>query len=220
MSKHKNPLLETLRSGSPYTFTISEGGDLASMRAAFKHGQTVTIEPLTDPSQVQPGDIVYLRWHASHILHIVKEIQGDQFLIVNSLGKINGWATGSDLLGRVTRIIDPEPRPSVPEMLDQLEAAYRGIIERYKPNEPDSLRLLAIVGDLRWYAERLGDERLDRMPRSNKWSFAQNLWYFTCQAQHMAPEGVDEVIYFIDRGKTCVGLGAEILALFEYGQSY
>jgi hypothetical protein len=36
----------------------------------------------------------------------------------------------------------------------------------------------------------------------------------------MAPEGVDEVIYFIDRGKTCVGLGAEILALFEYGQSY
>ena len=220
MSSYRDPLLQALRSGQSYTFTISEGGDLASMRAAFKHGQTVTITPVTDPRQVQPGDIVFLRWRGSHITHIVQEVQGDQFLIVNSLGKINGWAPGSDLLGRVSQIIDPEPRPEVPELLDQLAAAYTGLIELCHPAGPDAERLLAVVDDLRWYAARLGAERWDRMPRSNKWSFAQNLWYFTRQAQGAAPDGVEPLEYFIDRGKTCVGLAAEALALFEYGTSY
>jgi hypothetical protein len=54
--------------------------------------------------------------------HLVQEIQGDQFLIANSLGKINGWISGSDILGRVTQIVDPEPRPSIPAMLTLLEA--------------------------------------------------------------------------------------------------
>ena len=222
MSKHHNdPLLEAMRAGRPYTFTINEGGDLASMRRAFKHGQTVTIEPVTDPqTQVQAGDIVFLRWRGSHIMHIVQEIQGDQYLIVNSLGKINGWVPGSDLVGRVTKIVDPAPRPSITEMLDQMEAAYRRLIEQQHAAEADARRLLAIVADLRWYAHRLGEERLDIMPRSNKWSFAQNLWYFSQQAQNAPPEGVDPVSYFTDRGKTFVGLAAEILALFEYGNSY
>ena len=222
MSKHhNNPLLEAMRARQAYTITISEGGDLASMRRAFKHGQIVTFEPVTDAhNQVQAGDIVFLRWRGSYITHIVQEIQGDQYLIVNSLGGINGWVSGSDLLGRVTKIVDSAPRPSIPEMLDQMEAAYRGLIERSRASETDARRLLAVVADLRWYAGRLGEERLDVMPRSNKWSFAQNLWYFSQQAQNPAPEGADPLSYFTDRGKTCVGLAAEILALFEYGNSY
>ena len=221
MAKHKDSLLEAMRAGRTYTFTISEGGDLASMRQAFRHGQTVTIEPVTDPqTQVQAGDIVYLRWHGSHIMHIVQEIQGDQYLIVNSLGKINGWVPGSDLVGCVTKIVDPDPRPSITEMINQMEAAYESLIEQQQTAEADAARLLAIVADLRWYAQRLGEERLDIMPRSNKWSFAQNLWYFSQQAQNPAPEGTDPLKYFTDRGKTFVGLAAEILALFEYGNSY
>ena len=221
MAKHKDSLLEAMRASRPYTFTIDEGGDLASMRRAFKHGQTVTIEPVSDASQeVKAGDIVYLRWRGSYIMHIVQEIQGDQYLIVNSLGKINGWVPGSDLVGRVTKIVDPAPRPSIPEMLNQMEAAYRRLIEQQHATEMDARRLLAIVADLRWYAQRLGEERLDVMPRSNKWSFAQNLWYFSQQAQNPAPDGVDPLSYFTDRGKTLVGLAAEILALFEYGNSY
>jgi hypothetical protein len=70
------------------------------------------------------GDFVLVKWHRGDIFHIVGEIQDDQYLIVNSLGKVNGWVPAKDILGRATKIIEPEPRPSVPVMLDQLQAAY------------------------------------------------------------------------------------------------
>jgi hypothetical protein len=221
MSKHKDPRLEAMLAGRSYTWTVDEGGDLASMRAAIKHGQTLTLSPITDAREVQAGDIVYLKWHNGHMMHLVQEIQGDQFLIVNSVGKVNGWVPGSDILGRVTRIVDPPARPGIPDMLDQLEAAYQNLIRETHAEKEAEQRLLSIVNDLRWYAGRLGTEKCYRQPRSNKWSFEQNLWYFTRQAQAEPPSTViDPLCYYIDRGKECVGLAAEILALFEYGESY
>jgi hypothetical protein len=151
----------------------------------------------------------------------VGEIRDDQYLIVNSLGKVNGWVSGSDILGRITEIIEPEPRPAIPEMLIQLESAYRRLVEREQPSREEAQRLLAVVDDLRWYASRIGAELWRKQPRSNKWSFEQNLWYFTKQARNAeVPETAEPVCYFIDRGKACVGLAAEILSLFEYGASY
>ena len=151
------------------------------------------------------------------MMHLVGEVQGGRFLIVNSLGKTNGWVSGEDLVGVITEVIEPQPRPSVPEMLDQLGVAYQALIERERASESEAARLLSIVVDLRWYADRIGSENLDRQPRSNKWSFVQNLWAFTKQVQRAeAPEGYNPVHFFIDRGKTCVGLAAEIVALFEY----
>ena len=191
------------------------------MRAAIKHGQTLTLFPLTSPLEVQAGDIVFIKWHKGHMMHLVQEIREDQFLIVNSVGKINGWVRGEDILGKVTQIIDPPPRPSVPAMLDQLEAAYRKLIKQTHAGKENEQRLLSIVDDLRWYAERLGAERCQKQPRSNKWSFEQNLWYFTKQACSEPPPLLpDPLCYFVDRGKECVGLAAEIIALFEYGELY
>jgi hypothetical protein len=46
-----------------------------------------------------------------------------EIVIVNSLGQINGWVHGSAIPSRVTRMVDPEPHSSVPEMSDQLHAA-------------------------------------------------------------------------------------------------
>ena len=72
--------------------------------------------------------------------------------------------------------------------------------------------------------ERIGTERWDKMPRSNKWSFAQNLWQLTKQARSATvpatmPAPVKPIDYFIDRGKECIGAVAEIFAFFEYGGS-
>jgi hypothetical protein len=221
MSKHKDPRLEALLAGRSYTWTVSDGGDLASMRAAIKHGQTLTLSPVTNPREVQVGDIVFIKWHQGYMMHLVQEIRDDRFLIVNSVGKVNGWVTGTDILGRVTRIVDAPPRPSVPAMLDQLEAAYHRLIERTHAGKDYEQRLLSVVDDLRWYAGRLGVERCYKQPRSNKWSFEQNLWYFTKQAQSEPPStATSPLCYYIDRGKECVGLAAEIVALFEYGESY
>ena len=184
MSKHQDPLLVALKEGKSYTWTVPEGGDLASMRQALKHGQTLTMSPIGSPDEIQAGDLVLVKWHQSDIFHVVGEIQGDRYLIVNSLGKVNGWVSAHEIMGRVTQIIEPEPRPSLPDMFEQLEAACHSLIQREQPPDDDARRLLAVLDDLRWYAGRIGDERWDTMPRSNKWSFQQNLWHLTKQARN------------------------------------
>jgi hypothetical protein len=217
MSKRKNdPLLEALREGKSYTWTIPDGGDLASMRKAVKHGQTLTMSPIVNPNEIQVGDLVLVKWHQSIIFHIVGEIQDGRFLIVNSLGKVNGWVSANEILGRVTKIIEPEPRPTVEVMLDELMSAYQAMITTEQASDSEAQRMFAIVDDLRWYADRIGKERLDTMPRSNKWSFQQNLWRLTKRAKKATAPVSNRVLYFIDRGKECVGLASEIFALFEY----
>lgn len=218
MSKHhKDPLLEALKEGKSYTWTAPDGGNFASMRKAIKHGQTLTMSPVADPSEVQVGDIVLVTWHKGTLFHMVGEIRGDQYLIVNSLGKENGWVSGKDILGRVTKIVDPaEPRPSVPVMLDRLDAAYDRLLKLEQPVGDEAQRLLGIVDDLYWYADRIGAARWYEMPRSNKWSFEQNLWRLTKQAEKTIAPVPDRIRYFIDCGKECVGLVSEIFALFEY----
>jgi hypothetical protein len=216
MSKHNDPLLEALKEGKSYTWTVPDGGNLASMRAAIKHGQTLTMSPIADPGEIRMGDLVLVKWHQSTIFHVVGEIQGDQYLIVNSLGKVNGWVGASDILGRITQVVEPEPRPDVPVMLEQLDAAYTSLIQLEHASDEEARRLSSIVDDLRWYAERIGSERWERMPRSNKWSFEQNLWSLNRQARDGIAPIPDRVRYFIDRGKECVGLASEIFALFEY----
>jgi hypothetical protein len=217
MSKHKDPLLEALQAGKSYTWIIPDGGDLASMRAALMHGQTLTMSPIVDPGQIKVGDLVLVKWHQSDIFHKVGEIQGDQYLIVNSLGKVNGWVSANEILGRITNIIEPEPRPSVPIMLDQLDTAYHNLISLEYAGEDEAKRFSEIVDDLRWYANRIGIDRWDRMPRSNKWSFAQILWKLTKQAKNTIAPVPDRICFFIDCGKQCIGSASEIFALFEYG---
>ena len=160
--------------------------------------------------------MVLVKWHQSDIFHIVGEIQADQYLIVNSLGKVNGWVTASEILGRVTRVVEPEPRPDLPVILEQLESAYRSLIQLEQAAEEDARRLLSIVDDLRWYADRLGPDRWDAYPRTNKWTFIQNLWHLTKEAKKMEAPVADRIRYFIDRGKICVGEAGEIFSLFEY----
>ena len=216
LSKRKDPLSEALKVGHSYTWTIPDGGNLASMRNAVKHGQTLTMSPVADPNEILVGDMVLVRWHNGTIFHLVGEIQDDQFLIVNSVGKINGWLDRDAILGKVTRFVDPEPRPSLPTMLDRLEATYHKLIDHQQLDQDDADRLLSIPRDLRWYSVRIGTPRWDEMPRSNKWSFEQNLWHLTKRAESMAvSEFPPPIQSFIDRGKMCVGLAAELPSLFE-----
>jgi len=217
MSKRKkDPLLEALKAGRSYTWTVPDGGDLASMRVAIKHGQTLTMSPIADPSEIRVGDLVLVKWHQGDIFHIVGEIQGDRFLIVNSLGKVNGWVGAAEILGRITEIIEPEARPGVPAMLDELKLAYEKLIQLDPSADPvDTQRLFSVVDDLRWYAERIGAQRWNRVPQSNKWSFEQNLWRLTKHARQVFTPERNQMNFFIDAGKQCVGLASEILMLFE-----
>lgn len=76
------------------------------MRGRIESGQLVTLEPVSDASKLAVGDVVLVRWKGSHILHIVKEIRDKEILIGNNLGKINGWASTTDVVAIVTAVQD------------------------------------------------------------------------------------------------------------------
>src|SRR5688572_20628066 len=74
-----------------------------SMRGRIESGQLVTLAPV-NPSEVVAGDVVLVAWRGNHLLHLVKEVNGDQLLIGNNLGKVNGWVPSSAVLGKVVAV--------------------------------------------------------------------------------------------------------------------
>ena len=76
-----------------------------SMRGKIESGQRVTIGPI-DPEQVQVDDIVFVKWHGSHLLHLVVDLTETDALIGNNLGKKNGWTSRSAIVGKVVAVHD------------------------------------------------------------------------------------------------------------------
>jgi hypothetical protein len=74
-----------------------------SMRGRIESGQLVTLSPVVS-SAVQVDDVVLVEWRGNFLLHLVKEIRDGQLLIGNNLGKVNGWAPASAVVGRVTAL--------------------------------------------------------------------------------------------------------------------
>jgi len=113
----------------------------------------------------------------------------------------------------------PIDRPSVPEMLIQLERAYQHVLARQPASAADAQRLLGVLADFQWYSARLGSERWEQAPRPQRWSFADNLWHIAEQALATMQQPNDQPLrYFIDHGKEHVGQAAEIIAIIAYDQ--
>lgn len=70
-----------------------------SMRGRIESGQLVTVAPV-EPASIQVGDVVLVQWKGNYLLHLVKEINGEQLLIGNNLGKINGWVAAAGVRGK------------------------------------------------------------------------------------------------------------------------
>ena len=73
-----------------------------SMSPRINSGDLVTVKPVQS-SEIRKGDIVLCSVSGRHFLHQVKSIRGDQCLIGNMRGGINGWT--STIWGRVEKII-------------------------------------------------------------------------------------------------------------------
>jgi hypothetical protein len=217
MANTRDSVIDLLKAGQPAEIYVPEDGDLASMRGILKHRQVLTLTPVTDFRAVQANDIVLVKWRGgNYILHVVQEVQGEQFLIANSLGKINGWVHGSDILGRVTMILEPEPLPEIPEMLEQLRAAHDGLVERWQVDEQTTRRLYSVLEDMQWYAARISPERWAQFPRQNKYSFRWHLWHINQQTKEMAQSPTPaSILALIDHSKWHTGYVSELTALFE-----
>jgi len=75
------------------------------MRGRIESGQLVTLAPVNS-SDVRVDDVVLVEWRGNFLLHLVKEVQSDQLLIGNNLGKINGYVPSSSVIGRVESVRD------------------------------------------------------------------------------------------------------------------
>jgi hypothetical protein len=83
-----------------------------SMRGRIESGQLVTLAPAS-LSDVRVDDVVLVEWRGNFLLHLVKEAQGDQLLIGNNLGKVNGWVPTCAVVGKVISVDDAaEAEPS------------------------------------------------------------------------------------------------------------
>lgn len=83
-----------------------------SMRGLIEDNQPVRLQPVS-PEAVRAGDVVFIRWKGNHLLHIALELEDGRVKIGNNLGKVNGWAAASDILGRAVGI-RKESSPTVP----------------------------------------------------------------------------------------------------------
>jgi len=91
-----NAALQELSAGRHVQIRPSGG----SMRGRIESGDLVTLAPVS-VSEVRVDDIVLVRWKGNYLLHLIRDIRGDEFVIGNNLGKINGTVKGSDIRGRV-----------------------------------------------------------------------------------------------------------------------
>ncbi len=76
-----------------------------SMAPLINSGDLVTLV-LATKGAVKVGDIVLCKVKGAQYLHLVKAIDetNERFQIGNNRGGINGWAQGSNIYGRVTKV--------------------------------------------------------------------------------------------------------------------
>ncbi len=96
-----NDTLKELKAG--HSVKIRPHG--GSMRGRIESGQEVTLSPVK-PEELVVDDVVLVRWKGNFLLHLIKEINGDQILIGNNIDKENGWVTSRDVFGKVTEVND------------------------------------------------------------------------------------------------------------------
>lgn len=96
----KNRKIEKLLNGE--TIITSEKGN--SMTPIINSGQKHVLEPISDISKIEKGDIVYRKVKGVLYTHLVKAIDPKRGLLIgNNHGKINGWT--KRVYGRVIKIL-------------------------------------------------------------------------------------------------------------------
>jgi len=73
------------------------------MAGKIDSGDLVTVAPV-DPAAVAVDDIVLCKVRGHEYLHLVKAIRGNQFLIGNNRGRLNGWITAKQIFGKCERV--------------------------------------------------------------------------------------------------------------------
>ena len=73
-----------------------------SMLPLLKSRQAVICEPITDDTTLRKRDIVLCKVRGRHYLHLIHGIRnGNEYLIGNNRGHMNGWIRRNQIFGKV-----------------------------------------------------------------------------------------------------------------------
>lgn len=78
-----------------------------SMTPVLKSHQPVIVEPVTAETELKKKDIVLAKARGHYYLHFIHGIKGngEEFLIGNNHGHMNGWVSRSCVFGKVVEIL-------------------------------------------------------------------------------------------------------------------
>ena len=74
------------------------------MLPIIKSNQPVTLEPVTQDTELNINDIVFCKVRGNYYTHKITKIKGNRYLISNNKGHDNGWVSKSSIFGIVTKI--------------------------------------------------------------------------------------------------------------------
>ena len=76
-----------------------------SMLPILKSRQSVICAPVTDETEHNKKDIVLCTVNGRYYLHLIHAVRGDQYLIGNNHGHMNGWVARKSIFGKVVEIL-------------------------------------------------------------------------------------------------------------------
>lgn len=75
-----------------------------SMTGRISSGQLCIVEPITNITTLQKGDIVLCKVNGNQYLHIISAINGPRYQISNNHGHVNGWIGMGSIYGKLVRV--------------------------------------------------------------------------------------------------------------------
>jgi len=73
----------------------------SSMKPLIESGDLVVVEPISEKTEFDKGDIVLCKVKGKQYLHLISAIQGERFQISNNRGFINGWISKNAIFGKL-----------------------------------------------------------------------------------------------------------------------
>jgi phage repressor protein C with HTH and peptisase S24 domain len=72
-----------------------------SMTPKLASGEVVIMEPVTDTTNLEKGDIVLCKVNGHYYCHLISAIKGTQYQISNNHKHVNGWISKKNIFGRM-----------------------------------------------------------------------------------------------------------------------
>lgn len=76
-----------------------------SMTPILKSKQVCEVIPVTDETELEKSDIVFVKVNGYFYLHKISAIRGGQYQISNNHGHVNGWVSRKNVFGKVNKIL-------------------------------------------------------------------------------------------------------------------